>query len=127
VGGGERGRGRNQPQPGDLDVGAEWRRHVQTQLIAALDPHRLRLPFRYRNPGDEQHPRLLRAGSATRRARVLPGPGGLGGGLIVPLRRGQQGGGEGRDREQDEHDDDQSAGCHASSLGRDVIPLRHSR
>ena len=112
--GGKRGHGLGQSQGRDLDVIPEGRGHREAELIAASHRDRLRLAALEPHTSIEQHPAV---GLGPLGGGLLGLRTGLGRGLLGALGLGQQRRREGRHGEQDEHDDDQSAGSHASSLG----------
>jgi hypothetical protein len=109
----EGGHRSGEPEPADLDIVAERRCDSKPKLIAALNSHGFRAPVRDPHTGDEKQAYLVRP----LRHRVMPL-------LRVPrgrrasaLGRWQQRGRSCRNHQQDEHDNDQSASSHASSLG----------
>ena len=97
------------------DIGAERRDNVEAQPISALDPNRLRPCGTGLHARDEVQAELRRL---RRRFDLLLGIrfGVHRRGLVAVWPR-QQRGDQRRDRQQDEHDHDQSTGSHASSLG----------
>jgi hypothetical protein len=80
----ERGHRGGQAETRDLDVVAERRRDAESQLIASLDPHRLRGSVGDPHPRDEQQTLLC---SGRRRAGLVLRLRVLGGDRVVALGR----------------------------------------
>jgi hypothetical protein len=109
----EGGHRSGEPEAADLDIVAERRRDSKPKLIAALDSHGFRAPVRDPHTGDEKQAQLV----PSLRLRIMPLLRALRGRRALALGRRQQCGRSRRNHQQDEHDSDQSASSHASSLG----------
>jgi hypothetical protein len=109
--GGEWGPRPGQSQAANLDVVAERGCNFETQLITTLYPNNLRPPVRDPHPRYEQQPRLTAVMHHRSAALHMPWRH-----RIAAPGRGKQHSCDRRQGQQHQHDGDQSAGGHASSL-----------